>query len=123
MTDDPILPYSNPVPNSGWSGSDTSRDRAIERDSSGKTVTSQTKILTLVISSGYNGLTVAEARKVLPNDHHGTVSGTLSNLHKAGDIDRLKATRNKCKIYVAPSAVFGRPTEKQGYQRNKTDGS
>lgn len=47
-------------------------------------------------------------------DHHGTASGTLSLLHKAGQIDRLAGKRNGQKIYVLPLYVGGRLTEAQG---------
>lgn len=121
MTLEPILPYNNPAPNSGWSGTDTSRDRAVSRDKSGRTATNQVKVLNLMDAAGTDGMTVAEMRDALPGDHHGTLSGCLSNLHKAGSISRLTNKRGGCKIYVLPSATYGRPTEAQGYVHDRTE--
>lgn len=120
----PSLPYSNPVPNSGWSGSDTSRDRALGRDKSGKTATTQTKILTLLSEAGGRGATVAEVREALADEgHHGTISGALSNLHRDGVIARLADKRDRCKIYVAPPFVYNRRTEEQGWRGSQADTS
>ena len=109
-----MLPYQNPVPNSGWSGTDTSRDRALERDVTGQTAKIQTRLLVRIAATGERGLTVAEARRALPDDHHGSISGALSNLHKAGKIARVDETRDRCKVYVLPDAVGGRKVEPQG---------
>ena len=46
--------------------------------------------------------------------HHGRVSGALSVLHKVGKLARLTETRDKCKVYVLPEYVNGRPTEPHG---------
>lgn len=111
----PVLPYNQPEPNSGHSGSDTSAERAKRRDSSGATAKGQARVLALLASSGFIGTTVAEARDALIGDaHHGTVSGALSNLHKVGRIARLAEKRGGCKIYVLPGLVCGRATEPQG---------
>lgn len=115
----PILPYSDPVPNSGHSGSDTSKDRALARDRDGRTRQAQIKILSLVTARGREGLTVAEARDALPDMHHGTISGTLSTLHQGGRLARLTNVRGGCKIYVLPSNTAGRSTERQGWRQEK----
>lgn len=51
---------------------------------------------------------------MMVDEHHGTISGTLSHLHKAGKIDRLSEKRSGCKIYVLPALAGGRATEPQG---------
>lgn len=109
----PILPYGQSNPTSGHSGSDTSAERVADRDSSGKTANTQSRLLAFLAAAGIDGHTVAEARQAMP-EHHGTISGSLSNLHKAGKIARLALTRNNCKIYVLPNEVHGRKTEAQG---------
>ena len=109
----PVLPYQNPVPNSGWSGSETSRDRALRRDVSGKTATLQNRMLVMLAQAGERGVTVHEGR-LETGEHHGSVSAALSNLHKAGKIARVDESRDRCKVYVLPDAVGGRRTEPQG---------
>ena len=84
------LPYAG---TSGWSGSDTSRTRAVTADASGQTW--------------------AELGDKL-GAHHGTASGVLSVLHKAGRIDRLTERRDRCKVYVLPEFTAGREIEVQG---------
>jgi len=109
----PVLPYQNPVPNSGWSGSETSRDRALRRDVSGKTKTLQNRMLVMLAQAGERGVTVHDGREAT-GEHHGSVSAALSNLHKAGKIARVDESRDRCKVYVLPDAVGGRRTEPQG---------
>jgi hypothetical protein len=114
----PTLPYPNPIPNSGWSGTDTSLERALWRDDSGATAGLQAWLLDTLAESGPYGHTIAELRpmavEVNPAWHHGDVSGCLSTLHKALVIARLADRRGRCKIYVMPEFVEGRSTERQG---------
>jgi len=109
--DEPALPYAG---TSGWSGTDTSRDRAIRRDGDGSTANLQTRLVVLVAQTGPDGLTVADARRILYPDHHGSISGPLSNLHAVGRIARLEGRRDGCHPYVLPQYVHGRRTEQQG---------
>jgi hypothetical protein len=106
---DPVLPYYDNT-SSGWSGSDTSRERAEKRDSSGETARAQAAMLKVVAAHYERGITVAEARDIFPG-HHGTLSGVLSNLHAKGSLARLKNKRGGCKVYVLPGFVMGRETE------------
>lgn len=111
----PILPYGNDdEPNSGHSGSDTSAERAKRRDSSGATAKIQGKIMGKISASDFDGVTVSELRDALPDTHHGTISGSLSNLHAGGRIARLTEKRGGCKIYVLPRYTGSRETERQG---------
>lgn len=109
------LPYNG---TSGWSGSDTSQERAKEQDALGKTSERQELILDLLSKSGQNGLIWSDVSKEL-GWHHGSSSGALSVLHKTGHIMRLKDTRSRCKIYVLPKHVGDRETEPHG-GKNKT---
>jgi hypothetical protein len=96
---------------SGWSGTDTSRQRAEEQDINGVTARTQQKVLSRVVSSQGEGRTIAEIRDLLPEHHHGALSGALTNLHRAGKVARLAEKRGRCKVYVLPEYVEGRPTE------------
>lgn len=109
----PELPYDQ---TSGHSGTDTSKARAVEADRSGKTAMRQAQALELINQNYGRGLTWKEF-SLITGLHHGTASGVLSVLHKAGRIARLKESRNGCKVYVGLNWVENRIVEKQG--RNK----
>jgi len=100
----PVLPYRG---TSGWSGSDTSEDRARRADQDGTTGRRQRQTLMLLNFAGYAGLTWKELSD-LTGAHHGSASGALSVLHKAGLIARLKARRNRCAVYVGLDHVDDR---------------
>lgn len=102
------LPYAG---TSGYSGTATSEERAHERDSSGKTATVQQRVLAYVLSKWTDGATIAEIRVAIPDEHHGTLSGALTALHKSGQITRLKdERRGKCSVYVHRAHINGRET-------------
>lgn len=109
----PVLPYAG---TSGWSGTNTSRERAITEDGNGTTGLRQRQTITHVRHQEFRGLTWKELSEIT-NWHHGQASGALSVLHKAGLIARLVERRNKCAIYVAPEFVNGR---KYSLQKIKT---
>jgi len=111
----PITPYDGGT-SSGWSGSDTSHERALTDDANGTTSARQIRAQALVDAGGDDGLTVSELCD-LADLHHGQASGVLSNLHKDGRIFRLAEKRNKQKIYVTAMWVMGRPTEAYGRQK------
>jgi len=100
----PVLPYDG---TSGWSGSETSRERAITADRSGETKLRQNQTITHVRHQGMRGLTWYELSEIT-NWHHGTSSGALSVLNKAGRLVRLKERRNKSSVYVTPEFAGGR---------------
>jgi hypothetical protein len=106
--DTPALAYAG---TSGWSGTDTSRERAKRNDANGTTLTTQKSVLDAVECSGFDGMTVADIRKQFPDRHHGTLSGALTNLHMEGQLLRLKAKRMGCKIYVVPRYQSNRDIE------------
>ena len=68
------------------------------------------RVLDTMTTTGMVGITVAEVRNNI-EPHHGYASSVLSRLHEDGVIERLKATREGCKIYVLPEYVDGRETE------------
>ncbi len=106
----PSLPYAG---TSGWSGSSTSRQRAVQADQSGETSYRQSAALFALYQAGGEGLTWKELGDAM-GWHHGTASGALSVLHKDGRIARLKESRNRCKVYVHGEFVAGRETEPHG---------
>lgn len=106
----PFRPYSG---TSGWSGSDTSRTRAVTSDRDGTTTARQQKVLDLLSSRGYDGVIWHDVAAEF-GWHHGTASGVLSVLHKEGAIVRLAETRNRCKVYVSVDQVEGRASEAHG---------
>ena len=107
---EPQLPYAG---TSGWSGSRTSEDRALDADKSGKTSRNQEETMRLLAWVGFDGLTWSEL-STMTGWHHGTSSGCLSVLHKTHKIVRLVERRNRCKIYVLAEFAQGRDIEEQG---------
>jgi len=105
----PELPYAG---TSGFSGTDTSRDRAIAEDSNGTTGRRQRETLQFLAMQANYGATWKELAEQL-SLHHGSASGVLSVLHLAGRVERLHLSRNRSKVYVLPEFVSGRATEKR----------
>ena len=88
------LPYNGTA---GWSGTNTSRERAMYNVRTGREYNNQQKALVL-LKDNPNGLTWKELADAV-DIHHGTASGVLSVLHKAGAILRSTKVRNGCAIY------------------------
>lgn len=105
-----VLPYNG---TSGWSGTNTSETRATDADNSGKTAYRQQQLIRLLSLTENDGLTWKELAEIT-DWHHGTASGVLSVMHKAGKISRLLETRNGCRVYVTNEYVYGRETDSQG---------
>lgn len=103
----PSLPYAG---TSGWSGSETSRKRALNADVSGLTSHNQRLAMDLLEDYAAEGMTYFEFGLAVGKGH-GTTSGVLSDLHKDGRIARLRETRNNRKVYVLHEWVNGRETE------------
>jgi hypothetical protein len=112
MVKSPVLPYDGGT-SSGHSGSDTSHERALHLDRSGKTQHYQQEAMIFALNHAADGITWFELADHLGTGH-GTASGVLSNLHKAGRLDRLSVKRGKSKVYVMPQFVNGRITEMHG---------
>jgi DNA-binding MarR family transcriptional regulator len=113
LLNQPELPYSG---TSGHSGTDTSKARALNADRSGKTALRQAQTLNLLAQRKLVGITWKELSEIT-GLHHGTASGVLSVLHKAGRIARLKESRDGCKVYVDVACIEGRVIEKQGRKK------
>ena len=110
----PEAPYSG---TSGWSGSDSSEERARVQDADGTTGKRQIAALTYLANRGVHGSTWKELADAL-GLHHGSASGVLSVLHLTERIARLKETRNRCKVYVSLDWIQNRETEKQGVRKS-----
>jgi hypothetical protein len=96
MSSQPYVPYNGTA---GWSGTDTSMQRAIDNIHSGREENNQQKALRLLKLKGTEGLTWKEL-STETGWHHGTSSGILSVLHMSGAIVRTYTVRNRCKVYV-----------------------
>lgn len=111
QSDDAVsLPYAG---TSGWSGTDTSRDRAVTADTTGDTAARQQTVLNILYWANTRGKTWKELA-AQTGWHHGQASGVLSVLHKEGRIARLLDKRARCRIYVHPSHIGDRLTDSQG---------
>jgi hypothetical protein len=90
------VPYNGTA---GWSGTDTSQQRALDNIHSEREENNQQKALRLLKLRGTVGLTWKEL-STETGWHHGTASGILSVLHMSGAIVRTYTVRNRCKVYV-----------------------
>lgn len=96
MTTQPYVPYAGTA---GWSGTDTSKERALTNLRTGKELNNQQKALAILKRFAHRGLTWKELGGEA-DMHHGTASGVLSVLHKSGAIIRTSFVRNNCKVYM-----------------------
>lgn len=111
VVSDAELPYNG---TEGYAGSDTSEERAHRDVVEGTASIRQRYVLIMAERAKEHGVTVAELRESSGKVHHGSVSGSLSVLHRAGKLARLKERRGGCKVYVRPEYVNGRETEPHG---------
>lgn len=104
----PSLPYTTADGESteGWSGSETSHERATEQVK--EATAYQRYVVDLISERGRIGMTWAEVARATGH-HHGRVSGVLSVLHQAGRLQRLTIRRDRSEVYVTPEHVSGRP--------------
>jgi hypothetical protein len=107
---EPTLPYetADGERTAGWSGSDTSHERAVRERDSGTVSERQRRAIDLIARQTGHGMTWKELSDAT-GWHHGQASGVLSNLHQEGIIDRLTVRRHNCLVYVNPRYVEGRP--------------
>jgi hypothetical protein len=103
------VPYNGTA---GWSGTDTSKARAINNVITGREENNQEKTLEM-LKQHPNGL-IWKDIAVANNWHHGTASSVLSILHKVGAIVRSTEVRNKCKVYYHPDHADSVIAEVQG---------
>lgn len=117
-------PYEQPTPfeetpygrkGSGWSGSDTSRERAEREDADGITGHRMAQVNALLRREGETGWTSSELEGAMWLGH-GAVSAALTRLHKAGHISRLTVRRGGQEVYVHKQFVNGR--EESPYRPN-----
>ena len=104
------LPYAG---TSGWSGSDTSLERALSNDSSGLTGKNQALLVSDLKKAGEKGLTSREWG-LMHDFEHQIYSSIPSNLHLGGAIVRLKQRRDRHQVYVLPEYINGRETVSHG---------
>jgi hypothetical protein len=90
------VPYNGTA---GWSGTDTSEQRALNNIHSGRELNNQESALFILKNKKTYGATWKELASYT-GWHHGTTSGVLSVLHMSGAIVRTYTTRNRCKVYV-----------------------
>jgi hypothetical protein len=109
-TNQASLPYNG---SSGWSGSDTSKQRADLADTNGTTKERQSFTFITLFERGYEGITWKEL-SLHTGWHHGVASGVLSVLHKDERIYRIRESRDRCKVYVHPTFLHGREYDVQG---------
>lgn len=99
----PALEYDG---SSGWSGGDSSHNRADFDDTTGRSKARQEAALRYLAHMKEHGATYKELGDVL-GLHHGQISSVLTNLHKAGLVARLKERRKRCEIYTLPEHAHG----------------
>ena len=104
----PATPYADGT--SGWSGTDTSRERVERDDRDGTTTRRQRAALAELDAALYRGRTWRELASTT-GMHHGQASAALTHLHRAGKIARLAEKRDRCRVYVLPAYVHDRQTE------------
>ena len=113
----PILPYgAGEEATAGWSGSDTSHERADRERDEGTVARRQRQTLASLDAARSNGLTWKELG-ALQSWHHGQSSSVLSVLHMDSRIARLAERRDKCHVYVLPEYVQDREVQPHGGRR------
>jgi hypothetical protein len=100
------LPYGEK--GSGWSGSETSRERAEREDSLGITGHRQAQVFALLATHTSKGMTVKEVEEAL-GIGHGPASSALTHLHRAERVVRLQERRLNQQVYCLRGYAEGRP--------------
>lgn len=103
-----LYPEPDGTATGGWSGSASSRDRAVYEETSGVRGSRQRQVLDLVRASGARGMTDREVQQALVIGH-GSSSGTLTRLHRQGLLERLLERREHNEVYVLPEHAGDRP--------------
>jgi hypothetical protein len=112
---EPVLPYpeSGGGATQGWSGSDTSQERAERERDTGTVALRQRQARLSLAAANIRGLTYRELGAE-HGWHHGQSSSVLSVLHKEGRIARLVEQRDRCHVYVLNEYVGDRDTQPHG---------
>ena len=92
----PSMPYNG---TGGHSGSDTSKERAEREADDGTLAKRQREVMAFLWARSDYGATWNEVAEHL-GIHHGSASGALSNLHKAGRIVRTTDRRGRSEVYM-----------------------
>ena len=100
-----IIPYG--TKGSGWSGSETSRERAEREDATGITGKRQAQVFALLAQHTNDGMTVKEVEEALEIGH-GPASSALTHLHRAERVVRLQERRLNQQVYVLRGYAEGR---------------
>lgn len=96
MKNIPVTPYNG---TGGYVQRPASIARAEHDVASGKLAERQQSILRELFTAALLGATWRELSKKL-GEHHGAISGALSNLHKAGKVFMLNEKREGSHVYV-----------------------
>ena len=110
------LPYGG---TSGWSGTDTSYERAVQLSTTGEISRRQRKTLQYMRERGALGVTWKDLSGYF-GWHHGSASSVLTVLHKTEHIVRLMNRREKCRIYVLPEFQQGRDSDQPVQRMTQT---
>jgi len=93
----PIRPYAGDHGDAGGNRGKTTLPKA------------QAEVVQHLTTATITGHTVKELCTITGR-HHGSVSGSLSELHRGGIIQRLTTQRQHCSVYVLPQYVLHRTT-------------
>jgi len=89
----------------GYSGTDTSEERARREVENGSLSFRLHEVKMLLVRRGFHGATSSEVEDQL-RIHHGQASSALTNLHKSGLIARTAHRRDGSKVYKDPSYLL-----------------
>ena len=92
----PSMPYNG---TGGHAGSQTSKERAETEADDGTLAKRQREVMAFLWAQADRGATWYEVAEHL-GIHHGSASGALSNLHKAGRIVRTTDRRGRSEVYM-----------------------
>ena len=92
----PSMPYNG---TGGHAGSETSKERAETEADDGTLAKRQREVMAFLWAQADRGATWYEVAEHL-GIHHGSASGALSNLHKAGRIVRTTDRRGRSEVYM-----------------------
>lgn len=116
------LPYNNTA---GYVDRPASVERAASEAADGIASRRQRAIHDVVVAGGRAGRTWREIQTLLPDLHHGQISGALSCLHRLGVVFAVEERRNRCHPYVATAhrstyldfEVYDRPVKTASTRR------